>query len=153
MKDDYLKEVERWIFLLFRLSGYFETFRNSYYYNLANDLYAGRKTIEDVINDLNNIPILNNEKIISIDAPMSKLSRLFKNNQGYYHWNTMIYLLYEYELFLKGKMEGTDIKLTPEAIFKKEEKDKISVEHIFPQTGNNNYWLRRFGNYTDESIH
>lgn len=153
MKDDYLKEVERWIFLLFRLSGYFETFRNSYYYNLANDLYAGRKTIEDVINDLNNIPILNNEKIISIDAPMSKLSRLFKNNQGYYHWNTMRYFLYEYELFLKGKMEGTDIKLTPEAIFKKEEKDKISVEHIFPQTGNNNYWLRRFGNYTDESIH
>lgn len=34
-----------------------------------------------------------------------------------------------------------------------DEKDKISVEHIYPQSGDNAYWLKRFGKYTDDSIH
>ena len=148
----YLQLTERWIFLLFRLSGYFETFRNSFYYNLSKDLYANKENLEYVLRELDNVPILNESKTISIDGPMSKISRLFKNNQGYYKWNTIRYFLYEYELKLKGKT-GTDIKLTPEAIFKKDEKDKVSIEHIYPQTGDNEYWLKRFGNYTDNSIH
>ena len=151
-KLEYLKLAERWIFLLFRLSGYFETFRNSYYYNLSKDLYAGKISIQKVFDDLNRIDILKDENFISIESPMSKIGRLFKSNQGYYKWSTIRYFLYEYELHLKGKT-GTDIKLTPDAIFKKDEKDKISIEHIYPQTADNIYWLKRFGQYTENSIH
>lgn len=151
-KVKYLKSVERWIFLLFRLSGYFETYKNSKFYNMAKDLYVGKTKIEDVISELTNVPILNKDKKISIEASLSKFTRLFKNNNGYYSWSTIRYFLYEYELHLKGET-GTDIKLTPEAIFKKDEKDKISIEHIYPQNGNNAYWVERFGKYTDKSIH
>ncbi|MBR4567767.1 DUF4268 domain-containing protein [bacterium] len=147
-----LKSIERWIFLLFRLSGYFETYKNSSFYNKAYSLYNGKESITNIISELNAIAVLNSNGEISIDAPLSKLSRLFKNSNGYYSWNTIRYFLYEYELFLKGKT-GTDIKLTPNAIFKKDDKDKISVEHIYPQTGDNLYWLKRFGMYTDDSIH
>ena len=129
-----LKSIERWIFLLFRLSGYFETYKNSSFYNKAYSLYNGKESITNIISELNAIAVLNSNGEISIDAPLSKLSRLFKNSNGYYSWNTIRYFLYEYELFLKGKT-GTDIKLTPNAIFKKDDKDKISVEHIYPQTG------------------
>lgn len=151
-KVRYLQLVERWIFLLFRLSGYFETYKNSKFYNMAKDLYIGNTTIENVQNELDNIAVLNKDKEIFIDSPLSKITRLFKNNNGYYSWSTIRYFLYEYELHLKGKT-GTDIKLTPEAIFKKDAKDKISIEHIYPQTGDNAYWLKRFGKYTDNSIH
>lgn len=151
-KIEYLKLVERWIFLLFRLSGYFETYKNSKFYNIAKDLYVGNTTIENVQKELNDIAVLNTEKEIYIDSPLSKITRLFKNNNGYYSWSTIRYFLYEYELHLKGKT-GTDIKLTPEAIFKKDAKDKVSIEHIYPQTGDNAYWLKRFGKYTDTSIH
>ena len=151
-KIKYLRLVERWIFLLFRLSGYFETYKNSKFYNMSKDLYIGNTTIEDVQNELNDVPVLNKDKEIFIDSPLSKITRLFKNNNGYYSWSTIRYFLYEYELHLKGKT-GTDIKLTPEAIFKKDAKDKISIEHIYPQTGDNAYWLKRFGKYTNDSIH
>ncbi len=151
-KVKYLQLVERWIFLLFRLSGYFETYKNSKFYNMAKDLYVGNVTIENIQNELDDIDVLNKDREISIDSPLSKITRLFKNNNGYYSWSTIRYFLYEYELHLKGKT-GTDIKLTPEAIFKKDEKDKISVEHIYPQSGDNAYWLKRFGKYTDDSIH
>ena len=151
-KVRYLQLVERWIFLLFRLSGYFETYKNSKFYNMAKDLYIGNTTIENVQNELDNVAVLNKDREIFIDSPLSKITRLFKNNNGYYSWSTIRYFLYEYELHLKGKT-GTDIKLTPEAIFKKDAKDKISIEHIYPQTGDNAYWLKRFGKYTDNSIH
>lgn len=151
-KIEYLKLVERWIFLLFRLSGYFETYKNSKFYNMAKDLYVGNINIDNVKDELNNIAVLNKENEISIDSPLSKMTRLFKNNNGYYSWSTIRYFLYEYELHLKGDT-GTDIKLTPESIFKKDEKDKISIEHIYPQTGDNAYWLKRFGKYTDISLH
>lgn len=151
-KLEYLKLAERWIFLLFRLSGYFETFKNSYYYNLAKELYYDKTNIQEVMKTLNEIPILSENKIISIESPLSKIGRLFKSSQGYYKWSAIRYFLYEYELCLKGK-DKTDIKLTPEAIFKKDKKDKISIEHIFPQSADNRYWVERFGLYTDKSTH
>ncbi len=40
-------------------------------------------------------------------------------------------------------------KIYPENLFKKDEKDKVSIEHIYPQTDTNEYWVERFGNYTD----
>ena len=56
--------------------------------------------------------------------------------QGYYKWNGLRYFLYEYELSLmtgsrQQKVSWDDLLKTP--------KDKISIEHILPQTSTE-YW-------------
>jgi len=59
------------------------------------------------------------------------LQKKFENGQGYYGWSGLRYFLYEYELSLlsgsrQKKLDWTDLLKTP--------KDKISIEHIYPQT-------------------
>ena len=81
-KVEYLKAVERFIFMHFRLAGYFSTYKNSFYYNLANSLFKGEKDIKYVINELNNIDYLNRDKILSLNTVLSTISRLFKNYKG-----------------------------------------------------------------------
>ena len=148
-KIEYLKSVERWIFVYFRLCTYFQTYRNSYFYNLARDLNWNKINIEKVLEDLKEIDVINEEGIISTQSVMARIDML-KSYKGYYSWGPIRYFLYEYELHLKGK-NGTDVKLSPEVIFKKDDKDKISIEHIYPQTDTNNYWTDRFGQYPEKS--
>ena len=44
-------------------------------------------------------------------------------------------------------------KLTDWDSFTKSEKDKISIEHIFPQTPTKYYWRNQFRDYTSEEFH
>ena len=37
----------------------------------------------------------------------------------------------------------------PENLFKKDEKDKVSIEHIYPQNDTDEYWISRFGDYSE----
>ncbi|HHX68505.1 MAG TPA: DUF262 domain-containing protein [Gallicola sp.] len=147
-KVEYLKAVERFIFMHFRLSGYFSTYKNSFYYNLANSLYKGEKDINYVIKELNNIDYLNKDNVLNINAVLNNIIRLFKNYKGYYSWSTIRYFLYEYETYLMDNQANQ--KIYPEDIFKKDEKDKVSIEHVYPQTPTVEYWINRFKDYTDE---
>ena len=59
------------------------------------------------------------------------LQKKFEDGQGYYDWSGLQYFLYEYELDLlsnsrQKKVDWTDLLKTP--------KDKISIEHIYPQS-------------------
>jgi hypothetical protein len=59
------------------------------------------------------------------------LQKKFENGQGYYGWPGLRYFLYEYELSLlsgsrQKKVDWADLLKTP--------KDRISIEHIYPQT-------------------
>ena len=58
------------------------------------------------------------------------LQKKFENGHGYYDWPGLRYFLYEYELELlsrsrQKKVDWEDLLKTP--------KDKISIEHIYPQ--------------------
>lgn len=147
-KVSYLKAVERFIFMHFRLSGYFSTYKNSFFYNLANSLYKGEKNINYVINELNNIDYLNKDNVLNLNAVLNSIMRLFKNYKGYYSWSTIRYFLYEYETYLMDNQANQ--KIYPDDIFKKDEKDKVSIEHVYPQTPTVEYWTSRFNKYTDE---
>lgn len=46
--------------------------------------------------------------------------------------------------------KGANQKIYPENLFKKDEKDQISIEHIYPQTATEKYWIDRFSKYPDE---
>jgi len=147
-KIEYLKAVERFIFMHFRLAGYFSTFKNSFFYNLANTLYKGEKDIKYVINELNNIEYLGKDNVLNINSVLNSILRLFRNYKGYYSWSSIRYFLYEYETYLMDNQANQ--KIYPEDIFKKDEKDKVSIEHIYPQTPTDKYWTSRFDTYTDE---
>ncbi len=148
-KVEYLKATERFIFMHFRLSGYFSTYKNSFYYNLANSLFKGEKDIKYVINELNNIDYLNRDNILSVNTVLSTISRLFKNYKGYYSWSTIRYFLYEYETYLMNNNQSPQ-KIYPEDFFKADEKDKVSIEHVYPQTPTDEYWISRFDMYSEE---
>lgn len=148
---EYLKATERYIFLHFRFSNYSSTYKNSYYYNKANELYFDKVKIEDLINEINKIDYLDSNSVINKDsasAIINNFMRLFRNYKGYYSWATVRYFLYEYECNLMGNQ--ANVKIYPEDIFKKDEKDKVSIEHIYPQTANNQYWISYYGNYSQE---
>jgi hypothetical protein len=142
-----LRAIERFIFMHFRLSGYFSTYKSSFFFNLAHSLYVGEKDINFVIEELEKIDYMNKNEQISVDA-LNRILRLFKNYKGYYSWATSRYFLYEYETYI---MNGeANQKIYPEDIFKKDEKDKVSIEHIYPQTPVDEYWKSRFDKYSEE---
>lgn len=59
------------------------------------------------------------------------------------------YFLYEYEteLSIKNNIQKVDWRL-----FTKVEKDKVTIEHILPQTPTKWYWRNQFRQYSDEEI-
>ena len=76
----------------------------------------------------------------------------FKNEDGFYSWYPRWYFLFEYEANLS---EGRHIrKLDDWRTFTKSDKDKISIEHIFPQKPTAYYWRNAFRLYqTEEEQH
>ena len=68
------------------------------------------------------------------------LEKQFKRGTGYYGWSGLRYFLYEYELYLyssssQKKVDWSSLLKTP--------KDKVSIEHIYPQS-DPNHWKRSF---------
>ena len=146
-KVNTLKKIERFIFLHFRLVNYQSTYKNSFFWNLAHKFYVNEVTLDDVNEELDKIDYLSDNKVANMNAILNNINRLFKNYKGYYSWPAKTYFLYEYELYLMNNQANQ--KIYPENLFKKDEKDKVSIEHIYPQTDTNEYWVERFGNYTD----
>jgi uncharacterized protein with ParB-like and HNH nuclease domain/predicted transport protein len=142
-----LKKIERYIFLHFRLVNYQSTYRNSFFWNLAHKFYIDEVSLEEVINELDKIDYLSDNKVANMNGILNNINRLFKNYKGYYSWPAKTYFLYEYELYLMNNQANQ--KIYPDNLFKKDEKDKVSIEHIYPQTDTNEYWVERFGNYTE----
>ena len=142
-----LRLIERFIFLQFRYAGYLATYKNSYYYGITKKLFYSEITIEELKNELNKIDILSSNKVLDVNTILTPINRWFKNNKGYYSWNSIKYFLYEYEYELAyGKAAD---KLEAPIFFKKDEKDKISIEHIYPQTDTDEYWQEQFGTFNE----
>lgn len=147
-----LKGMERFVFLHYRLNGYLGTYKNSFFYNLAHDYYFNNVTYADVLKEVNDIDFLSDNKVANMNGIYTKFDRLFKNNNGFYSWASIRYVLYEYERELMTGM-ASSVRLLPEDIFKKDEKDHYSIEHIYPQTPTDEYWLNNYNMYTDSNKH
>lgn len=146
-KIDCMRKIERYIFLHFRLVNYQSTYRNSFFWNLAHKFYINEVTLDDVISELDKIDYLSDNKVANMNGILNNITRLFRNYKGYYSWPARTYFLYEYELYLMNNQANQ--KIYPENLFKKDDKDKVSIEHIYPQTDTDEYWVTRFGNYTE----
>lgn len=141
------KAIERFIFICFRLGYFNATFRSSEYYRAARNIYQKRVGIDDLIADINETVNLNIEYAIS--NFIMKIEKHFDNMGGFYYWNSIKYFLYEYESHMAKK---NNIDKVSWEMFTKTEKDKVSIEHILPQTPTKYYWRNQFRQFDDEEI-
>ena len=139
--------VERFIFICFRLGYFNATFRSSEYYRAARSIYLKEMDIDELINDINKTTESNIE--YALPNFITKIEKLFDNKVGFYYWNSIKYFLFEYEYQLAKK---NNLDKVSWEMFTKTEKDKVSIEHILPQTPSKFYWRNQFRQFSGEEI-
>ena len=105
-------------------------------------------TLEDLVADIVETTDANIE--YAIPNFVTKIEKHFSNGGGFYYWNSIRYFLYEYETSLAQK-NNID-RIGSWEMFTKTEKDKVSIEHILPQTPSKYYWQNQYRQFTDEEV-
>ena len=145
-----LNEIERFIFICLRLSRAQSNYRSSAYYIAARSVYFGEMTIDQVITELDkDIKWTFDEtgtfKTIHFQNFIDR--KFGPNGDGFYAWNDLRYFLFEYEENLKESRNQPKLGWDN---FTKHVADKVSIEHIYPQTDTSAYWKARFESYSDQ---
>lgn len=101
------------------------------FYTVASQLDQGRVSLDEVETKLDELlsVLFNQDGSLRSNDFHNYLYRLFDSGRGYYGWAGLRYFLYEYELSLSPrakKVEWEDLL--------KSGKDRITIEHIYPQT-------------------
>lgn len=143
----FFRAVERFIFLLFRMAAFQSSYKSSDYYRKTREIYTGELCLKDVTETL--LETATNDMDYAIKNFMTRIDKRFSNGDGFYGWRDLRYLLFEYEYM---KAEETGIKKLGWTPFTKIEKDKVSIEHILPQTPSKWYWKNQFRQYTEDEI-
>ena len=145
------KSIERFIFITFRLGRSFSTYRNSEFYKAARQLRNNELSVKDIIERLEQnmkeyFSTPKNTDDIFFDCAdfYNFIVKKFKNGGGFYNWNGLRYFLYEYEM---EKVRHRGSQKIDWKLFVKGEKDKVSIEHIYPQTPDNKCWEESFNCY------
>ncbi|MCH8824019.1 MAG: DUF262 domain-containing protein [Planctomycetes bacterium] len=127
------KQIERFIFIVFRISRARANYRSSEFYNAARELDRDEIDFKAITNSLNEKMewTFHEDGLFRIDDFHNFLHKKFESRDGYYSWAGLRYFLFEYELSLLSeavhkKVEWNDLLKTS--------KDKVSIEHIYPQT-------------------
>ena len=141
------KEIERFIFLCFRMAGFNSSYKSSYYYNKAREVLQRKISLNSVVHDL--METVDNDLSAVISNFIVKTNRRFESGLGFYGWRGLRYFLFEYEshLSIKNNIQKIDWQM-----FSKVEKDKITIEHILPQTPTKWYWRNQFRHFNEDEI-
>lgn len=127
------REIERFIFVVFRLTQNRSNYRSSEFSNAVRAIDRGGMDLTELKNRLR----AGMDFTFTQDGHFAEddfyvlLKKKFDRDQGYYGWSGLRYFLYEYELDLlsssrQKKVDWDDLLKTP--------KDTVSIEHIYPQT-------------------
>jgi hypothetical protein len=145
-----LDQIERFIFIAFRLSQARSNYRDSEFYNASREFNRGELTLEDIKEKLTAATsyCFHDDGTLNSKYFYDYLYKKFNSGSksGYYGWHGLRYFLYEYELNLlsqsrQKKVAWEDLLKTP--------KDKISIEHVLPQTPTDN-WKNLLANVDEE---
>ncbi len=127
------REIERFVFVVFRLTQARSNYGSSEFSNAVRAINRGNMDLADLKQRLRNWMnfTFTDEDHFAPDDFYLLIQKRFESGQGYYGWPGLRYFLYEYELGLlsssrQRKVDWTDLLKTP--------KDKISIEHIYPQS-------------------
>ncbi len=142
---DLLKTCERYNFTLFNLSQRRANTGDTEFFGMSRDLLTGDKNISEVIDSINRwiSKFYDPEKFLAHIKEKYKLDR-----DGFFHWDGVRYFLFEHEQWLREKGKQATSKLSWD-ILKSNSKDHVTLEHIFPQTPKDAYWIERFGHLSE----
>lgn len=141
------RAIERFIFLSFRMAAYQSSYQSSNYYRKTREVYMDKLDINEITTSLNDTADWDME--YTIETFITRLGKNFSNGNGFYGWRDLRYLLFEYEF---EKAEQTGIEKIGWAPFTRVERDKVTIEHILPQTSTKLYWKNQFRQFTNEEI-
>lgn len=148
-----LKQIERYIFVSFQLSQARRNYGDSEFYNATRELDQNRIKGKDIIQKLHSkiAYTFHSDKTFNSKYFNEYIYKKFNigDKGGFYNWYGLKYFLYEYEL---EKMKLSGQRKVDWELFVKNEKDKISIEHIFPQTSTP-YWEKAFADVPKEQRH
>ncbi|MDR2559212.1 MAG: DUF4268 domain-containing protein [Oscillospiraceae bacterium] len=139
------KSVERFIFVNFRIGGFQSNYQSSVYYNKSRDVLTGSESLTAIADGLD--ITVSRDMDSAIRAFIARTNRRFDSGEGFYGWRDLRYFLYEYEYekAVKNNLQKVDWRM-----FTRVEKDKLTVEHILPQTPSKWYWKNTYRMFTDE---
>ena len=149
-RTEFLNHVERFIFIVFRLCQARSNYRNSEFYNASKEFNRGDLTLTDIKDKLESSATFcfHDDGTLNSKYFYDYLYKRFNGDSksGFYGWHGLRYFLYEYELDLllqsrQKKVAWEDLLKTP--------KDKVSIEHVFPQTPTDN-WKSLFSDVAEE---
>ena len=143
------KKIERFVFIAFRLTNTRSNYRSSEFYNAA-------RAVDQNEMSLDNLEARLDERLsFAFDEEDGRLNcwdlhgilkKKFERGAGWYGWSALRYFLYEYELSLlnqtrQKKVDWEDLLKTA--------KDRISIEHVYPQTETDE-WKEPFHGYDEK---
>lgn len=143
----FYRAVERFIFINFRMAMYQSSYKSSDYYRKTREVYTGNLTLAEVTEDLNTTTDGNVTDAVRVY--LTRMNRRFISADGFYSWRDLRYFLYEYEYSLATKYKLEKLSW---ALLTKVVKDRITVEHILPQTPTKLYWRNNFRQFSDAEI-
>jgi len=142
-----LQAIERFIFVCFRVGGFQANYQSSVYYNKSRDVLSGNASLSSIADDLDNT--VDNDMVAAISSFITRTKRRFDSGEGFYGWRDLRYFLYEYEFekSIVNKIPKVDWNL-----FTRVEKEKVTIEHILPQTPTKWYWRNTYREYNADEI-
>ena len=144
-------QIERFIFIVFRLGQVRSNSGEAEFYNAAREYDKGILNLEDIerkLKDSDLLPLFEQSKILRSEDFYNYLDKKFntRKKKGFYSWPSLMYFLYEYELSLYSPNQ--DKKVFWDNLLKTS-RDKVSIEHIFPQTPTPT-WKKAFADIGEE---
>ena len=146
-----LKEIERFIFIAFRLNGAYANYHQNETNKLVRMLHSKEIQVDDVIKNIRARieGWVNAKKDFDTKPFISRIQRLYSDGGGFYTWGPLRYVLYEYEAFLTQAAKDYTMLVSWE-VRRSSSKD-ISIEHIYPQTPDeNSVWAKTFSKFDDD---
>jgi uncharacterized protein with ParB-like and HNH nuclease domain len=143
------QKIERFIFIAFRTTSARSNYKSSEFYNAARQIDRKEISLDDISQKLDSALsfAFNSDGTLRKDEFYNILYRKFENGSGYYSWSGLLYFLYEYELYLLSQAIEQKVYWTN---LLKSERDKISIEHIYPQSDTEE-WREAFSGVSEKN--
>lgn len=145
-----LEACERFRFLIFAVSRRRSDTGESHFYTLAHDFFNNNSNTSS-ISTLTKDVLDKVDAWISIPNFINSAVERYSKKEGFYSWAGLRYFLYEYERSLQEESRDKDVRSTWE-IFERNQVEKKSIEHIYPQTDTDSYWVERFTTEQDKKL-